>query len=204
MNNSVNIKFMAFIPKSIGKPIRSYFPKTSHLKDEKVFIQKLVSTPHNWLPEPGPNFNYFSTDNREFGGNGTHRILSEANIDLDFTGKHDVSKKNFFNHKCDDSHQIEARILEYAPSVSASSAFATAELPCGYLSTIKKMQGSTSQSVDRVENTLSGTYITTPGSIVRDTTVIMTSASAGYPFAEPVSPNIDYELRISMHDMGLW
>ncbi len=195
MAKVVNFKFLAFIPGSLGTrmsnqniPFRNIAPNSADLNTW------LRNIPGTWKGEPGTYTKFYKTDDREFTQAGTNRVLSEANLDLSSVGKYNEKRTNYFTHLCDASHQCKAEVKNHGePKYPMYYA---------YYSGPTQQRGTSQANVDKVENKLTGTYFTTPGTIIRDTTIIKTEASAGYPFAEPFSPNIDWEIRIEMYDRG--
>ena len=196
----VTIIFQAFIPGSLGKPLKNYFAnhmlnRHAILKNYATFNNKLNSVSGKWLPEPGSFSKYYQTDNREFGQPGTYRLRSIGSIDLSRIGKYST-KTTVFTHDCTDSHQVLAKIsnLNFAgpESIQAPEWY-------GIFRKSPPQKGSPDQNTDSIRNTLLGTYISAPGTKVPfDGTIFTTKASAGYPYAEPFSPNIDYSLVIAI------
>ncbi|AWL78001.1 hypothetical protein [Capnocytophaga canimorsus] len=97
---STNIKFQAYIPKSLGKPLYDYFKDDSELNNlinKEEFISELKNCDVNgfhWIPEPG-NFltdYYCSTDDidyppiRPFGH--SIRLGFELEIDINKIGQY--------------------------------------------------------------------------------------------------------------------
>ncbi|MFL0119554.1 hypothetical protein [Tenacibaculum maritimum] len=88
----LSIKFQAFIPKSLGKPLLSYFENTNRFKlldNKEEFIRQLSSfdiEKHTWLPEPGSLSNYYATDNvKMFHHHSEHSTRLAINAEIDLT-----------------------------------------------------------------------------------------------------------------------
>lgn len=220
----ITIKFQAFIPKSLGKSLLSYFQNHSHfntLKNKDEFTRKIRNIDakgYTWLPEPGNSFShkYFATDDVEmFNHHSKHstRLAIEITIDPKKIGnyhfpseilKHDYHKNygGTSSQHSGESHQIEAHIKKVPEMLDTGTAFV--EMGNHYIGicsdTIKHKRSDEKPLDIKIKNSLSGTYFHQAGTGVdNDTTNIKVSASAGYPFAEPASPNIDFELEIELY-----
>ena len=66
----ISVKFQAYIPKSLGKPLLYYLkqnPRFTYLSNREDFVRKLNAKDRKgctWLPEPGGTLTnyYFATD----------------------------------------------------------------------------------------------------------------------------------------------
>lgn len=212
----LNLQFSAFIPGSLGKPLKEYFlndflNNDKTMRNHAEFNAELNKIQGSWLAEPGlsyiPQFGgighfgrYFSTDNREFGGVGSSRLTSTAAINLSQVGSFDPSK-SVFTHSCSDSHLIVTAIVDMNPSMPNGGSMPSLSVPniSGSVGKTATKRSQTTQNVDVIRNDVFGVYFTapnTPRSTLIDGTEIKTAASAGYPFLEPFSPNIDYRLTV--------
>lgn len=195
------IKFQAYIPKSLGKPLYDYFkndPDLTFLRDRNDFERRLKSFDgkgYYWIPEPGNSINHYfcSTDDidypliRPFGH--SVRLGFELEIDIQKIGEHypknpsDVLKHNKFcngddlNQHSGFSHRVQVFFQEVAGY---------------YIGHIKEFQPKKS-----VEKPLICTVKTMRPyfSTEFDTAEINVIASAGYPYGiEVLTPNIDFNL----------
>ena len=162
-----------------------------------------------YIPQPagvGYFGRYFATDNREFGG-GSSRVKSVATIDLAQVGGMSPNR-TVFRHSCDDSHLIQTSVVDVNAGASVGPmgpVIPSRPQILGSVGAPSSRRSSTAQNVDQINNDVFGTYFTVPGtprSSLIDGTRIRTRASAGYPFLEPFSPNIDYRLTIILHKVG--
>ncbi|MEM0940819.1 MAG: hypothetical protein AAGI25_13650 [Bacteroidota bacterium] len=141
----ISIKFQAFIPKSLGKPLLSYFQNHKHfnaLKNEDEFVRNIRNIDakgHTWLPEPGNYFShkYFATDNVEmFHHHSEHstRLSIHAEIDIIKIGNYGCGSE-IFKHKYHKdwgglssqhsglSHQVKAYIKKVPKMIDTGTAF---------------------------------------------------------------------------------
>ena len=222
----LTIKFQCFIPNSLGKPIFDYFKNQKHfnkIKNRAEFTKKLKALDSNgytWLPEPGGSItdNYFATDNIDLHDEslihdtrlGFHMQIEPEKIG-DFSymdnvfehAKHGNGWGGVNSQHSGESHQVKAYIKREPVSYIDTG---TAFMESGdYIYTgICKDKIAAKRSKEEpltmnFENKLLGTYYHQAGAIIpKDSTVFKISASAGYPFAEPLSPNIDFELEIQL------
>lgn len=210
----LSVKFQAFIPKSLGKPLLSYFENTIRfrlLDNKEEFIRKLRGfniQKHTWLPEPGSLSNYYATDDVEmFNHHSEHttRLAINAEIDLTKIGnysfgseifKHPNHTKGFGennNQHSGLSHQVKAyikRIPFYDDMPRASDKDV-------YVGVCRELHSDRSDEKP-LDISISNSKRHSFSNGENDTTTIKVSASAGYPFAEPFSPNIDFELEIEL------
>ncbi|CAA0164114.1 hypothetical protein NACSLCCMFF_140002 [Tenacibaculum maritimum] len=211
----LSIKFQAFIPKSLGKPLLSYFENTNRFKlldNKEEFVRQLSSfdiEKHTWLPEPGSLSNYYATDNVEmYNHHSEHstRLAINAEIDLTKIGNYSFKNEIFkhFSHldgtmgnnndqHSGKSHQVKAyikRIPFYDDTPRASNKDM-------YIGVCSKVHSDRSDEAP-LDISISNSKRHSFSDKGNDTTKIKVSASAGYPFAEPFSPNIDFELGIEL------
>ena len=227
--SDILISLKAYIPKSLGKPLLSYFKNNPDFKPEilsnyKEFKDKLESKDikeYNWLPEPG-NFvtdNYFATDKADFHKLhtdehtdrlsinlciDTSKIGTYSNNDISNILKHPIHEDSInSNQHSDDSHSIKAYIKK--PNSFDDSIGTKLNSPAGLKFVGVCTPIASKRSLEKklnplIKNKLSGTYFTMQGSKVKnDTTVITVSASGGYPFLETLAPSIDFSISVSLY-----
>ena len=221
----LSIKFQCYIPKSLGKPLLDYFrndPRINQLVNKDEFIRKLQSKDmhgYTWLPEPGGFLTgkYFATDTGEVHArhsDHTIRLGFDLNVDPKKIGNYKLTDRIFDhkNHGSDwgghrsqhsgESHQVEAYIKRKATGyVDTGTTFIESghEYVGVCSDSISTLRSEETPLKLSLENVLSRTYFHQAGTTVpRDTTVFIISASAGYPFAEPFSPNIDFEVKVKV------
>lgn len=211
----ISIKFQAFIPKSLGKPLLSYFQNTNYfnlLNNKEEFIKQLNSfniQKHTWLPEPGSSNNYYATDNVEmFQHHSEHstRLAINAEVDLvkigSYNFKNEIFKHDKHNFKYGGvnsqhsglSHQVKAYIkrIPFYDDMPRSS---NRDIYIGVCNEVHFDRSDELPLDISIRNSKKHSF----SGEGDDTTTIRVSASAGYPFAEPFSPNIDFELDIELH-----
>lgn len=220
----INIKFQAYIPKSLGKPLISYFENDwrfnpNNLSNYNAFRQSLqsIGSYKNWLPEPGNTVSgcYYSTDDTDFHDHhSTHtvRLGVEASFKPEKIGNYSMfDKYSIFGHTThnkqqtggtqhsDNSHRVEAyfkkeQIYDYRP-LSHETYIGVCKPQLTKRSEEKPLKIS-------IRNDTSGTYYTFPNGNPpkNETTIVDVSASAGYPFTpESVTPNINFQLKIELY-----
>ncbi|MGO4877697.1 DUF3238 domain-containing protein [Pedobacter sp. AJM] len=201
----MKIKMCAFIPKTLGKPFKAIaLPK--NLINQKAFDKQAGRIVGFWLPEPYPATVFCETDNREFGDlNGTNRLCAynNLNIDLSKTGQFQTKygyMANLFQKKCDPSgrafvqfayRSLNVREMEKTPKIpyqggGGKFAWIDRRRKYGYLQPPQFLRAEPVQYQDLVKD------------INENQSVIKVKSSAGYPFLEPFSPNIDFEFEISI------
>lgn len=224
---TINIKFQAYIPKSLGKSLLSYFQSDSRFNPRDMlnydeFKRNLENADrhgYKWLPEPG-NFasNYFfATDNTNFhNSESVHSVRLGLNMNLEIAriGRFTLfDQTDIFNHACgnskqhsDESHRIEAFIRNVPLYYGGSK---TGVVPTGmkYEGVCsREIEGETSEETPlkkSIQNTVSGSYFSQQGkSVKEDTTIIGASASAGYPFLKRVAQNIDFKIVAKLYLNG--
>ncbi|MCD8440864.1 hypothetical protein [Tenacibaculum finnmarkense] len=210
----LSIKFQAFIPKSLGKPLLSYFENTNRfrlLDNKEEFIRQLSSfniQRHTWLPEPDSLSNYYATDNVEiFHHHSEHttRLAINAEIDLTKIGNYNFESEIFRHDKHNfkyggansqhsgKSHQVKAYIKRI-PFHDDTPRASNKDMYIGVCSELHSDRSDEAPLDISINNSKKHSF--SDGG--DDTTTIKISASAGYPFAEPFSPNIDFELEIKL------
>lgn len=226
---SLRIRFKAYIPKSLGKSLISYFeqkplfnPKIlSNYHEFKSKLETIDSKGYSWLPEPG-NFAtgyYFSTDKIDFHNAHTAEHTSRLCLDLAFEGSKigfysmaDKSKiinhpehenSNKYGQHSDESHRVEAYIKTVSNTVGGMNKVFDSTEPARFEGVCNAMLSKRSKEAAPefyIKNKVSGTYFTNPGTKVKeDSTVVKASASAGYPFLETVSQNIDFNITATLY-----
>jgi hypothetical protein len=226
--HTINIKFQAYIPKSLGKSLLSYFQSDSRFNPRDMlnygeFKRNLENADRKgckWLPEPG-NFasNYFfATDNANFhNSHSEHHVRLELNMNLEIAriGRFTLFDHNdIFNHSpcgnskqhSDESHRIEAFIRNKVPLYYGGSETGVVPIGMKYEGVCSGLQSLASEEKPlkkSIRNTVSGTYFSQQGkSVKEDTTIIETSASAGYPFLEHIAQNIDFKIVAKLYLNG--
>ncbi|EKT3967164.1 hypothetical protein NTJ12_002246 [Flavobacterium psychrophilum] len=226
--HTINIKFQAYIPKSLGKSLLSYFQSDSRFNPRDMlnygeFKRNLENADrhgYKWLPEPG-NFasNYFfGTDNVNFhNSHSKHDVRLSLNMNLEIAriGRFTLFDQNdiFYHSSCgnnnqhsDKSHRIEAFIRNKVPLYYGGSE--TGVVPTGmkYEGVCNGSQSLASKEKPlkkSIRNTVSGTYFSQQGkSVKEDTTIIEASASAGYPFLEHFAQDIDFKIVAKLYLNG--
>ncbi|MCF6347395.1 MAG: hypothetical protein L3J20_03745 [Flavobacteriaceae bacterium] len=223
----IRITFQAYIPKSLGKPLLSYFQNHPNFNSKDMinfdeFKRDLQSKDvlggSTWIPEPligSVRDTFFATDNIDFHDDHSQhgkRLSIEASIDLTKIGKfgvfdtifshknHDDGSANKLYHQhSDESHQVQAYIQKVPSHVDTGTTFIETDIVYRGVFDEKFKRTEEVPLKTSIDNKLTGTFFHTMGTRVENnTTVIKVSASAGYPFAEPFSPNIDFELEIKL------
>lgn len=228
MIKSKTFSFQAYIPKSLGKSLTSYFLNDRRFKDKILsnqtefikFLNKHDQKGFNWIPEPIIGCftkTFFSTDDCEF--HESHkghsvRLSIEGILNFSKAGEYSFfeiqsafqdncrgSKK--YNHQhSGESHKIMAYISDES-FIDTGSTFVN---PSQFRAFFKEYDTDTSiENPLKItyENTESGNNLWTTGSQrkILDTTIIHVSASAGYPYLA-ASPNIDFDLKITINKNG--
>ena len=205
-----DIQFNAFISGDIGKPLCDLFknhplnnPRV--MENHRAFNSELRRISGTWFSEPfypAATHKMVKTDNRDFREEGSSRLFIEGSIDL-----RTIGNMRFFPFKepeCDYSHRRSVYIK--GPSGHQSRFFDPNAKVVGVVKPKDPaMQGEAATARNSVENTVMGTYFTRPGtprSELYDGTIIRVGGSAGYPYLEPVSPNIDFDLTFKFHKVN--
>lgn len=214
----ISIKFQAYIPKSLGKPLLDYFKRDSRfslLSNREEFVRKLRAKDwkgFTWLPEPGgvmTNY-YFATDNTDIHDHhsehttrlGLHleikpeKIGNYSLIDEMLMHRHHENWGGINSQHSGESHRVKAyikRIPFYDDMPKASNKDIYIGVCDESIRTLRSKEKPLDVSFfNSKENSFS------QGN--NDITTIRLSGSAGYPFTpEFATPNIDFELRIKLH-----
>ena len=218
--SNINVKFQAYIPKSLGKPLIQYFENDWRFRPElvqnyQVFKQQLKTKGkgRSWLPEPGnPIFsNYFfstdSVDSHENHLDHDSRLSIEANFKPEKIGSYSsLDKNSIFSHSDHSykvsgtqhsglSHRIKAHI-QATPFYDEKPS--SRDMYVGICEELETKRSEEKPLKFEIKNLLSGSYIHLPSTKPKnETTIVKVSASAGYPFLA-VAPNIDFELKIML------
>ena len=223
MIRHLNFAIQAYIPKSLGKPLLSYFEKSllfspKFLKNYSEFKSKLARMDKlggTWIAEPGTNMlfdTFFMTDNQDFHNkahsNHSFRLNLQGQIDLNKIGSFTNSDKTTIFRQSggkqlsDESHRLTALIIN--PQAGNYSPYGFNPVPMdyvGYCSDIKSMRSEQFKVDFNVSNISAFPHaLPVPGLQPNNfnQTIMNMAASAGYPFLEPASPNIDIELEIKL------
>ncbi len=224
------VHFNAYIPKSLGKTLMSYFENDPRFSSSKMlnyaeFKKQLLavdSLGYRWLPEPLSSFsdNFFATDKVDFHNSHSahgNRLSMTMNLDLQKIGRYSSRDKlAIFSHAhgklgiakqhSDASHRVKAYLREVKFYDTTSLRDTTPpkiqfEGICGKVES-KTAKEKPFQNV-KITNAIKGVYLHGPKSTVsNDTSIIEASASAAYPFLESVSPNIDFTLKVEISLVG--
>lgn len=215
----LTIKFQAYIPKSLGKPLLSYFEGHRHFNPREMTnyeafrraLQECDSHGYTWLPEPGNSMShcYFATDNVHFHDhhrNHSTRLNVHLELDLTKTGNLGIADR-IFKHEShrewggngsqhsDESHRVRAYIAPNDYMDSGSPFLGTDGRYKGICEKYRPLRSDENPLKTRIENRKQQAF----SAGENDTTIVTVSASAGYPFTEPFSPNIDFELKIEVY-----
>ena len=203
----MKIRMCAFIPKSLGSSISMYdLPKG--LVNQSSFDHEVKRIAGSWLKEPYPSIVFCGSDNREFGNmNGTSRLyaFNEKPINLAFIGRFRSiygQKHQLFNKKCDASARVFVQLAYSKLSITEMDKFPKIpyqggrfpviekQKQYGYVHTQSPMTGIADQDLDTITD-LNSNF-----------SKIKVKTSAGYPYLEPFSPNIDFEFTIIMRRLS--
>lgn len=204
----MKIKMCAFIPRTLGKPFKTItLPK--NLVNQKAFDAQAARISGFWLSEPYPATVFCETDNREYGDiNGTSRLYAynDINLDLNKTGQFQSKygrRANLFQKKCDPSgrafvqfayRSLNVREMDRIPKIpyqgGGKIALIDRRKKYGYLQPPQFLRGEAEQCPDIIND------------INENHSVIKVRSSAGYPFLEPFSPNIDFVFEINIFRLG--
>lgn len=163
----IKVEFLAFIPKSLGKPFKDTpAGKQTGFTNQKAFEAQAASVSGTWAREPGQMWtdegaSYFATDDRGFGG-GSHRLRATLELDSADIGKAGVGTG--FKADCNASHQASVDVD-------------------GWIDKTAKVVTSTKTAP--ATNASEAPAATGP-----DTTVVSHESAASYPFSS-MAPNID-------------
>ena len=217
----ISIQFQAYIPKSLGKSLLSYFEDQSSfnlLSNKEEFIRKLKAKDFGnvtWLPEPFNSLSdyYFATDDVDFHNHHsehTSRLSLHAEIkpekignynltDINFKHKRHKNMGGFNSQHSGDSHRVHAYIKRVSKGhIDTGTTF----IDSGEFEYI----GICSDSIDSMislEAPLDVSIFNSKESYFssenNDVTTIKVKGSANYPFLGIIAPNIDFELSIVLH-----
>ena len=221
----MHIQFNAFIHKQLGKPLRTLCSNYSFpLKNEEEFYNQLDNVLEGndaWLPEPFSSSTFCKTDDRDLkehnlfsGEAGTSRLFvynKDNPFDLNKLGKFEqfYKGKRIFEKRCSESHRVtvffncqplstieQQNQVLIAPEIfgcGPSDPFIPNPM-YGYVHVYPPKKSDPYESgtplIDEVED------------IDENHSRITVKAQAGYPYAEPFSPNIDFNLEINFYRMG--
>src|SRR4051812_14470503 len=108
MISNFNFALQAYIPKSYGKPLLSYFERNpffnpKFLKNYNEFKSKLLSMDKlggTWIAEPGTNMvfdTFFMTDNQDYHNKAhskhTYRLNLQGEINVNKIGAYSMADK---------------------------------------------------------------------------------------------------------------
>lgn len=200
----MKIKMCAFIPSSLGSSLRMCdLPKG--LSNQTAFDSQVRTIQGNWLKEPYPSTVFCGTDNREFGNiQGSSRLAAynEKAIDLALTGRFSKvfgRRSPLFTKLCSDSSRAFVQTSHHSLSVWEMNTYPRipyegGRFPVfekrpsyGYIHLQSKKRGEAEQNWDLITD------------INTDYSKIEVKTSAGYPYLEPFSPNIDFNFTINVH-----
>ncbi len=202
--------------------------KKVSLKNENEFYQYLqrVGGSKTWIKEPASDNIYCATDSREFGehniafGKEEHKSRLFLypkkkfgnNIDLSSIGSmHQKYGNEVFQKLCDLSHRVRTHISYGMPDNSGLkhtyhyggsriNLIPTNHQSCHYANPNYPLYGSIEVFEDKRSDPYDS-WLKWYDWVVdydENKSVIVVAAEAGYPYAEPFSPNIDFRLTIEL------
>lgn len=216
----MNIQFNAFIPQSLGAPLTHFqLPYAVRNKEELEF--KLSMIPGSWIKEPFSDLIFCKTDDREFGQHfvkkeidGTSRLYAynEQEIDLSRIGAFQSYYSSVFTKKCGSSHRVKIEVSEINLSY-----FEQLNSPHRYNNTHSNQinlnyschRNPLYAYIHEYSPMTSDPYNsgTSHQDFVMDMnenhSIIGVQAQAGYPYGEPISPNIDFSFTVHFHRLAL-
>lgn len=208
-----NFGFQAYIPKSCGKPLLSFFQNDRRFRPDILtnyneFKSKLEyqdSLGGGWIAEPGVGpilSSFFMTD--ECGFHNAHqphayRLRLGGNVDIRQVGNYtNAHRSKIFENNCKQSSSPSHRCVAFITDNHYEKFD-----PYVYMGIVRKSDEKTSTEepldINIHSKALNPSFVPR-GSIklnTNDTTVIEASASAGYPFIMG-SPNIDISLKMTI------
>lgn len=222
----LKITFQAYIPKSLGKPLLSYFQNHPNFNSKDMvnydeFKRNLQSKDvlggGTWIPEPligSVRDTFFATDNVDFHDNHSEhgkRLSIEASIDLAKIGRFGVfdtifqhethgdgTKNKFYHQHSDESHQVQASIQKIPSFVDTGTTFIETEVVYKGVFKEEPRRSKEDPLTTSIDNKLTGAFFHQAGTRVENnTTIIKVSAYAGYPFIYR-STHIDFEIEIEL------
>lgn len=229
--DAVNITFQAYIPYNLGKPLISYFEGDPRFSPDLMvnyteFKSNLMTANMygcNWIPEPVTGTllkRFFATDDAAFHNKNhkthTARLKLEGNIDLTKVGRFtQFDAKSIFFDKHNPKRPVYTQHSDLSRCITAGIGYEQLVHAGNFVAHGNKWKGffkaslperSTELATDiKLKNDITGPYFAaagTPASALCDTTIIDVSGSAGYPYLEPLSPNIDLSLKIKLIKRG--
>ena len=215
--NLISVKFQAYIPKSLGRPITSYFLNSSRLRrmhNRAEFVRRLRALDNHgyrWLPEPGTGiFGYYtSTDTVDINDHHDYhstRLETSIVIDPRKLGRYNPSDSflrhrthpgsRSRNHHSSDSHRVRVTVSQdqfYWPMEPRNDVTYT-----GRVGNLQSLRSVEEQHDIEVKNKYADHHPPDRRPQVFQTTEFTIGASAGYPFLPAATtPNIDYSLKIT-------
>lgn len=213
----ISVKFHAFIPNSLGKPLLSYFKHLNQFKrlsNKQAFVSKINQLDrkgYTWLPEPYSTINYFATDDiNMFHRYADHTVRLAIHVEIDSRKIGDYHfKEEIFKHHghkrwgglahqhCGESHRAKVYIKRI-PFYEDMPRESDKDVYVGVCEDYTK-RADEDPLTTSIKN--SKKYPYSGGG--HDTTTIKVSASAGYPFTfEYTTPNIDFSLLMEFHKIS--
>jgi hypothetical protein len=200
----MKIKMCGFIPTTLGTSLRMCdLPKD--LVNQRSFDSDVRNISGFWLKEPYPSTVFCGADDRDFGNiKGSNRLyaFNERSIDLSKIGRFLSmygTKSQLFIKLCDLSRRVFVQTSSEPLSVwemdkSPKIPYHGGRFPSlviekkyGYLHTQTPKRSDAEQKPDSIRD------------ITADYSTIEVETSAGYPYLEPFSPNIDFNFTINMY-----
>lgn len=215
----ISIKFRAFIPKSLGRSLLSYFERDhrfNQLGNKAAFIRRLRIQDNKgvtWLPEPligAINQCYFATDNVDFHhprSKHSVRLGFHAKIEPQKIGNYRITDRIFVHHEHENgwgginsqhvgvSRRVRAYITRI-PFYSGTPRTSDKDVYVGVCDDTIEPKRSDEDPLKFFINNSKSVHSSSEGN---DTTTIQVAASSGYPFLEPAAVNIDFDLQIELH-----
>lgn len=119
----INIKYTAFIAKSLGKRLKQFAindPNINNAVNRTEVLSALDNVEGYWGLEPWPVGSYlgyyFKTDDRLFGEHGSHRLEIAASIDVSKIGTPEFFVTEHFDA---DTDQSERYVLKYDTNLNS-------------------------------------------------------------------------------------
>jgi len=223
----MKLQFNAFIPGFLGMPLEMVvaFNNRIALENRDAFYKNVERAGRfkTWITEPFSTNTFCSTDTRNFGEHnialktmGTSRLYLVTpetlmnGINLASIGK--MKQKyhgQIFKKFCSPSHRVAVNFgydyggINATQSNSPNLYRINPNLGCHYGHYRAPMYGTVYEFPAQTSNPeeSSFNYQDMIFDLHKDHSCIKTGAQAGYPFAEPLSPNIDFDLVINMYRM---
>lgn len=190
----INIQFTAFISKELGKKLKDFFLKNQYIKiavNKEGFLVDMQNVPGYWGEEPLSDlpfsklYLFYKTDDRSFKQAGTHRLQLSASIDVSKIGLTSFYNRNtkYFQPTAGDSERYTIEFDRFADNRFTYSS--------------KVENANLTSDLELVYPTFKNSLFSSLNDILNSAT-IEASSSAGYPFTEPISPNIDIDLKVKI------